>query len=85
MLMVVGNLLFISHISLTFFFCGDDPHDEIESFFDKLEYPDTAIEVLTRVTPYQAALLARRTRQHVELGRQTASEEIERELQVRAS
>jgi len=59
----------------------DGPNDEIESFFDELEYPDTAVEILSRVTPSQAALLARRTRQHIELGRQTASEEIERELQ----
>ena len=59
----------------------DEPSD-IENLFDELEYPDSAIQVLSKVTPLQALWLARRTRRHVELGRENMADEIERELRV---
>jgi len=61
---------------------ADEPADDIEILFDKLEYPETATQVLSQVTPIQAFWLARHIRQHVEMGRQVMGDEIERELQV---
>ncbi len=62
---------------------ADEPADDIEILFDKLEYPEIATQALSQVTPIQAFWLARHIRQHVEMGRQVMGEEIERELQVR--
>jgi len=59
----------------------EDEPSEIESLFDKLEDPDSAIQVISKATPLQGIWLARRIRRHVELGRQNMADDIERELQ----
>ncbi|KAF9531916.1 hypothetical protein CPB83DRAFT_867793 [Crepidotus variabilis] len=60
-----------------------DPPQEIESLFDRLEYADTAIATLSRLTPTQAGWLAQYTKQQIDSGRAVMAEEIEQDLQVR--
>lgn len=64
-------------------YSADEPTDDIEILFDKLEYPDSATQMLSQVTPIQAFWLVRHIRQHVAMGRQAMTDEIERELLVR--
>ncbi|KAF8808104.1 hypothetical protein BYT27DRAFT_7338672 [Phlegmacium glaucopus] len=60
----------------------DIPPDSIDAFYDELEYPDSAADVFSRISPMEAGWLARHTRKQIELSRESMGDEIEQELKT---
>ncbi|KAF8164084.1 BRCA2, oligonucleotide/oligosaccharide-binding, domain 1-domain-containing protein [Pholiota molesta] len=58
------------------------PPDHIDSLYDELEYPETAVDLLASTSPTNAAWLSLHTRRQNEKERELISEEIEKELQT---
>jgi hypothetical protein len=59
------------------------PPDHIDSLYDELEYPETAVDLLAGISPTNAAWLSLHVRRQNEKERELVGEEIEKELQVR--
>ncbi|KAF9454198.1 hypothetical protein P691DRAFT_754960 [Macrolepiota fuliginosa MF-IS2] len=60
----------------------DEPPDHIETLYDQLEEHDDAMAMLSRITPQDAGWLAKHTHRCMELERERAGDEIERELEA---
>jgi breast cancer 2 susceptibility protein len=58
------------------------PPDHIDSLYDELEYPETAVDLLAGISPTNAAWLSLHVRRQNEKERELVGEEIEKELQV---
>ncbi|KAH9486281.1 Breast cancer type 2 susceptibility protein-like protein [Psilocybe cubensis] len=61
---------------------GEDDYapDNIDSLYDELEYPDSAVAVIARISSREAGWLARYIRKQIEEGHERIAEEIEKEL-----
>lgn len=60
----------------------DSPPYSIDALYDELEYPDSAADAFSRISPMEAGWLGRHTRKQIDLSRESMSDEIEQELKV---
>lgn len=61
---------------------ADEPPDHIDELYDQLEEHHDAMNLLSRITPPDAAWLAKHTQRCMEVERDRVGDEIERELEV---
>lgn len=59
------------------------PPDRTDDYYDKLEEPDDAAELIARIAPSDAGWLAIRIRAQMEKRQEAMSEEIEKDVNVR--